>query len=152
MPAPKPSKKSTSASSSAAYFMPTITRSHSGPGRVQPAHAVMQHVPSLKHRGRGCYLQWGGYFVPITHRLSSPGTVVRPPMSLDSKVLYKSDICFICQNHYHNLCSDPQSTVTTYDKSYQVKYRVKLVLLVTSIKHSACIRQRDSLTGIILHI
>ncbi|XP_060602508.1 regulator of telomere elongation helicase 1-like [Ruditapes philippinarum] len=52
MPAPKPPKRSVSSSSHGAYFMPTITRSgHAGPSGVQPAHAVMQHVPSLKHRG-----------------------------------------------------------------------------------------------------
>ncbi|XP_060608338.1 regulator of telomere elongation helicase 1-like [Ruditapes philippinarum] len=52
MPAPKPPKRSVSSSSHGAYFMPTITRSgHAGPSGIQPAHAVMQHVPSLKHRG-----------------------------------------------------------------------------------------------------
>lgn len=50
MPAPKPQRRQVSSGSSGAYFMPTISRSRSGPGDVQPAHAVLQHVPSLKRR------------------------------------------------------------------------------------------------------
>ncbi|KAL4236900.1 Regulator of telomere elongation helicase 1 [Mactra antiquata] len=50
MPAPKPSKKSSS-NCTGAYFVPTTTRTGScGKLNAQPAHNVIQHVPSLKHK------------------------------------------------------------------------------------------------------